>query len=148
MGMACERIPLRYGVRSDHLLCSVPFICSCIGTLEIIRILILTFCGEISNFGAVRVCKILHNRSEDGNLTFCRQLPCLATEGQYKDRQIAAPAQGHKVTTRGYHIICYHLKEMTLNSALHLCGEIIIKKEHLSHSNMQTAQHLRQRNAE
>lgn len=52
MGMACERIPLRYGVRSDHLLFSALFISSCIGTFEIIGILILIF-HEMSKFVSV-----------------------------------------------------------------------------------------------
>lgn len=50
MGIAYERIPLRYGVRSDHLLCSVLFISSCNGTLEIIWILIHIFYGEMLKF--------------------------------------------------------------------------------------------------
>lgn len=50
-----------------------------------------------------------------GKMIFCRPFFDLATEGQYKDRQLQ---HWHKaqVTARGYHIICYHLKVITLNS--------------------------------
>ena len=118
MGMACERIPLRYGVRSDHLLCSVLFISSCIGTLEIIGILILVLNGEISKLATVcaheRSCRIGSHKRQIV-LFFFRSFRRLATEGQYRDRQLT---QGHNVTTRGYHIICYHLKVITVNSCL------------------------------
>lgn len=90
MEMACERIPLRYGVRSDHLLCSVLFISSCIGTLEIIRILILGLNGQ-----NIKVCRSVCARKVSLNVFtqrhivffFCRVLASFATEGQYKDRQ-------------------------------------------------------------
>lgn len=88
MGMAYERIPLRYGVRSDHLLCSVLFISSCIGTLEIIGILILIFYGETSKFATVCACKVLQNLFTRRQFVFCGPLPRHATEGQCKDRQL------------------------------------------------------------
>lgn len=99
MGMACERIPLRYGVRSDHLLCSVLFISGCIGTLEIIGILIHVLNGEISKFATV----CMQGLAEGVRIVF----PCPATEGQCGDRQLQ---RWHCVTARGDHMMCYHLK--------------------------------------
>lgn len=88
MGMACERIPLRYGVRSDHLLCSLLFISSCIGTLEIIGILIHIFYGEMLKSATVCVnARTFRIGSHEGKLSFSWPFPCFATEGQYKDRQ-------------------------------------------------------------
>lgn len=85
MGMACERIPLRYGVRSDHLLCSVLFISSCNGTLDIIGILILIFYGEMSKFVKVCACKVLRNWfTQKAKWSLVGHFPVLPLRGSIK----------------------------------------------------------------
>lgn len=139
--MARERIPLRYGVRSDHLLSLLYLSPAALAHWKLLGFLSSYFLVKYQTLAQhleVRLCRICSR--------VCPLYDCftvLPLRGSIESG--AALMQGQKVTTRGYHIICYHLKIIRASCYMYV-GRLL--QEDLSNSSMQTAQCDSQRKTE